>query len=331
MNSSNSTGPSATFEALSLATTILESYLIRITSALGVLVNVFGVVILSNKKLTHKFYNYFWCRSVCNLLVCLVGAGYIRNDGPSLKRSYVHLYYAWYIINLPLRIVFNASAFSDLFLIMNRYFLINGKKNMFSQLSKARNMILCFIVPVPISVLAYCSIKIIPSDETGFYEWTLSEFGRTTFLSIFAAAIYLLETLIPISSLVILNIISVKTFREVMRKKNRITQNNKATGKSERKFSKMVFILTTVVIITRSMDMVTGVVRRLIDFANLDISDDFGMLALFLKHLTLFFLFGSHSFDSIVLFKLDKNIYTLVRDVFGLKEVCIIICICCSL
>ena len=61
-------------QALDLAREIITYYGSRGISRAGILVNLFGLIVLRNKHLEEKFYDCLSCRCVCNLLVCLVGS-----------------------------------------------------------------------------------------------------------------------------------------------------------------------------------------------------------------------------------------------------------------
>lgn len=107
-------------------TAYLSEYVIPIISAIGVLCNLFGVTILSNRKLKNKFYDFLWCRCFCNLVICFFGVFFKNLKIPNDYRS---LFLQWYFLILPSRILFFTSSISDLLLILNRLFFLFHKTN----------------------------------------------------------------------------------------------------------------------------------------------------------------------------------------------------------
>ena len=143
MNITNLNGTTTTNEmvlALDLAKKITINYGIRGTSIVGIFVNLFGLLVLRDKRLVEKFYDCLFCRCFSNLVVCLLGSIYHNQPCIECPANY-SLVFHYMLIYFPLmRVVFNASIICDILLILNRLVLLFGKRtNVFYNLSKKVN------------------------------------------------------------------------------------------------------------------------------------------------------------------------------------------------
>jgi hypothetical protein len=158
-------------------TEIISNYVIRITGGAGILVNLLLAILLLNKRLKHKIYDYFWCRSICSLSVCILSAGYVGNCYNCVSDSYWFLFYQWYINFIGIR-MFSLSCFiSDIFLIVNRYLQITRKQNFFSKMSKTLTLFICFILPISLCVPFYFIYDIVMVPKTNKFTIELNNFG----------------------------------------------------------------------------------------------------------------------------------------------------------
>ena len=132
-------------EALDIVNGTIAS-IISVVSALGVLFNAYSLCLLLNKKLKFKFYDFFRCRCICNLVVCFVGtftkAVYYRTS----KNNYWSVYFQIFVFAIPLRIALMSTFISDILLILNRITLLFGKKmSIFYRLSKKVSTVYSFL------------------------------------------------------------------------------------------------------------------------------------------------------------------------------------------
>ena len=115
---------------IATAKNLLENYEIHIVSVIGVLFNFHSLFIIKNYIPNFKFYDFFLCRCVCNLVVCFFGIFFKPALIESIiceecmRPSYLQLYLQAYFVCIPLRIAFLSSAVSDILLIMNRVALL---------------------------------------------------------------------------------------------------------------------------------------------------------------------------------------------------------------
>ena len=107
---------------------IIGYYAISIISTIGICMKTACMIVLKNRKMRHSFYNQLWSKSFNDFLTCLCGIGYMNSLAFGREFTQVNtfwkLFYQWFIIGIPLRIVFLASSFSEISMILNRYFKI---------------------------------------------------------------------------------------------------------------------------------------------------------------------------------------------------------------
>ncbi len=321
MNSLNNTRQDNEYHWTEYTTDIVESYLIRIVGAIGVVFNVFFAVILLNRSLKHKIYNFLWCRAVCNLSVCILSAGFVKKCFVCEYDSYEFLFYQYYISTINSRVFSLASLMSDLFLILNRFLEIVKKKSFLFKMSKLLNLLICFSVPILISLPVYFSTRIMKNKSRGKFEKQLTQFGTSKVYSTYFLGVFLFETIFPILVLVVLNVVSVYKFKKLMNKKGHLTKNRTEGKLAELRFTKMVFILTYICILSRVMDFIITFLYRLTIINSLIFSPSSIRFLLFLMSLTNLFLFAVQALDGLVYLIMDRNLWKLSLKVFKLKKV----------
>lgn len=110
---------------------------VHVVSGIGTLFNIVTILLLTNRNFNLKFYDFLRCRSICNLAVCLVGIFLSEIPLEHEILNYWSLVSTWFVINVPMRIAFIASAISDNLIILSRLLNLYNKKNsVFYTLSK---------------------------------------------------------------------------------------------------------------------------------------------------------------------------------------------------
>ena len=110
--------------------------MIPIICGFGLITNSFFLFILSSKSLKHKMYQNLWVKTFCDLIVCLVGVGYLNSECfacfGNQNSEYWIIYFQWYIRGIPQAMAFTASIYSEIYLILNRCInLFNPKSKLF--------------------------------------------------------------------------------------------------------------------------------------------------------------------------------------------------------
>jgi hypothetical protein len=119
-------------------TNFTDQYVNLVVSIVGTIFNSFSLTVLLDRDLKHNFYDFFRCRCVSNLVVCLIGIAYGVYGGLKLCRSdYMDMAVSLYALLIPIRITIFASAICDNLLILNRLVNLHDKKgSIFFKLSK---------------------------------------------------------------------------------------------------------------------------------------------------------------------------------------------------
>jgi hypothetical protein len=106
---------------------ILTNYIIRLVSGTGVILNISSLILLKDKKLKHPIYDHLWCRGLCNLIACIFGTANLLFYPTGTEQSFEMIFITYYVVGIPMRIAFLASAFSELSLILNRLAVVRNK------------------------------------------------------------------------------------------------------------------------------------------------------------------------------------------------------------
>lgn len=117
---------------------IVTQYGIHGVSGIGSLINIATIMVLTNRKFMHNFYDFLRCRCACNLVVCLCGIFF--HEIPDLDthtEEYLSLIFIWFAFFIPMRIALLASFISDNLLIVNRLATLYDRSiSVFYKLSK---------------------------------------------------------------------------------------------------------------------------------------------------------------------------------------------------
>lgn len=295
---------------------ILNNYINRLISGLGFITNLSFLFVYSNKKLK-GLYSYQFCHCLCNLMVCLVGSLHSPLLKQKIDSNYYYLIFNILIDNFPLRIVLIASGYSDILRILNRYLDLTKKRNIFSHLSKLVNLVLCQGFAIIVCLPAYFGIKIVESNSNGMYFWELNEFGSTKFYIIYVLTVFLIETVIPLTLLTTLNAMSIRRYRQNTLERRRLQTTIKHIKKIEIRFTKTVLILNIILIVSRGLDMIIGVITRIIIFGEVEISRESGILFDTSRTFIFSILFFVHAFESIFYLLMDRNIKGAVTEILN--------------
>jgi hypothetical protein len=110
---------------------------IRVISGIGIVFNIITLIVLFNKKYKHKFYDFLRCRCISYLVVCIYGVLFKNFTETNEVDDYLYILVDWFVIFLPIRITFLASAITDILLVLNRFVnLCDRKTIIFYTLSK---------------------------------------------------------------------------------------------------------------------------------------------------------------------------------------------------
>jgi len=225
-------------------------------------------------------------------------------------------YYSWYTQTI-VRAFLLASLLSDLLLIYTRYFEIIKKPNFLRRISKKFNLFICFSISSTLSLPSYFAVNVEKDRLNGNFYLTLNVFGVSIYYKLFLLLIFLLEFVIPVSTLLWMNIVSVFKFKHVMERHADLTGNQIEARKSEHRFTRMVLFLSAITSLTRLIDMAIAIPGRISVISPSTFGQGTLELFLFSKSFSVILIDIALAFDALVYLRLDNNIWKLVLSYTG--------------
>jgi len=153
-------------------------------------------------------------------------------------------------------------------------------------------------------------------DTNEEYAFKLTDFGQSAMFKVYAAGIFLFETVLGVFTLGFFNVLSAIKFREKMIRKGHLLQNRTDTRQKEIIYTKMVLILSTVCFITRLLDAVNRVLARLFLSKIYEFSDEAESRILQYHDISWMLILAAHAFDNCIYFLMDPNLRRCTRELF---------------
>jgi len=151
----------------------------------------------------------------------------------------------------------------------------------------------------------------VPLNEK--FKLVFNVFGASIYFKLYVLFLFLIEIIIPLFTLLSINIASVSTFKNVMG----LTSNQVEARKAESRFTRMVFLLSAITLVTRIIDMVTSVFIRISVISPSTFEQGQLELIIFSKSIAIIFINISLAFDALVYLRMDKNIWGLILSFTG--------------
>lgn len=166
---------------------------------------------------------------------------------------------------------------------------------------------------------AYFSVQVVktsdsPAETSGY--WTFSEFGLTKHMKLYSIFVLLLESLIPLISLIVMNSIAQLKFSEIMKKKRAIISNDLRAKKASHRFTRLIITLTLISIITRAFDTSLAIFFRARLLTGMAVSIELNALVKLLRAAAFFLQFAGHALDGLLYFFFDSQLRSLFRNPF---------------
>jgi len=246
-----------------------------------------------------------------------MAAGYLEKCSDCSFEYEWMAYYSWY--NRAAARASSLSVFiSEIFLIYNRYSEMKKKKNFLGKLSKELNLLICILIGFLIMFPIALGKDIIESPKiNGTFTTKFNKFGSSIYFTVYVYGVLFFESVVPVSIIIYLNVVTVYNFKKIMKKHGHLTKNKSAAKQAEASFTKMVIFLSTFISITRFIDLITITLKRLtvID-QNLFEPETIGLVT-FSKNLSDFFLITCFALYSLVLLRMDKNLFKIILKIKG--------------
>ena len=309
------------YKLLNHISNIIGYYALTAVALSGFLLNAIGVKILCNKILLkkHKFYKYILVKTVCDMLVCLTGIGYLNYtclECIEIKKDhYGFMVYRYYFIANFTRLTLFSSAWSEVYLNYNRYSTLVGKKTWLTGISLKYYVPLLFGFPILLFLPIAFSISIKLYHPTNLYTVVLSKLGNSALFSFYYLLVFVLESILPIILLLVLSILNINEFKKFMRKK--MVKSNDGQRKiklAEIKFTKVILVLTFLFVLARLFDLLSGILYRLISIGVINYSQVVFSIINFVRQASYFIEFFNYMICIFMLASIDQNFSFLIKS-----------------
>lgn len=239
---------------------IMEYYLIRVVCAFGLIINSICLMVFSHKSLKEKRYDgymFLWCRTFSNISVCLFAIDYAGIFCDNCHTNFYVALYKFYFIGPMIRISIVASIYFDMLFILNRYVVLHDKKGYTAFFSKKIIILISFSFALVTAIPNLLGFEVV--KDNGYYH---RRFKDGVFYKVYIIFTTFLHLFIPAYFCIIMNFVSVGTYRKVMEKKAQMNKDKSDSSykRAERRFRRMVLGLTYLCCFYRNMDLMNLVI-----------------------------------------------------------------------
>ncbi len=319
-NITNSTTSFNPDDKLIVAITVLfQKYVNEVTGLIGVFVNLFIVIVLTDRKLKHKIYDFFLVRQITNLIACVFVVIYKEHCFGCLKNTAWIVYYTYHI-GIMIRVSILASFVSEILLIFNRYFYIISRQIFLSRISKKLSLFICYTFSFSLALPVFFSISVVEDSSSLTFYSELNSFGSSIYFRIYTFFLILFESFLPLFILFLMNILSVIKFKNLMTHHAEVSGNRRTSRKAEYRFTKMVLLLTSITFIVRLIDLITMIFNRIYITSTIKFDTKTVEYIRFFKGVSVLTTNLGLALDAIVILKMDKNIWNIILTCFKFKK-----------
>lgn len=135
---------------------------------------------------------------------------------------------------------------------------------------------------------------------------------------IYFAFVFIIESIIPVVTLLVLNVISLIRLKIVANTLDRRSPVN-GTGFTSAKIqaTKLIILLTFICIVTRALDCTLGIVNRLRIGSLLSLADEEEAIVALLRAISFSLLFAAHALDGILYYCYDRSLRAASANVWN--------------
>lgn len=195
--------------------------------------------------------------------------------------------------------MFIMSTIHEIYLITNRYLIINNRNNWIVKLNLNYYIPILIFVPIGLSFPNYFAFSIVQSEENSeLYYSTFSNFAQSNY---FKAGFVLTLLIMNIFSLIILVTMTIRCSNAY---KNRIQIKRKIAIQSilnlkklDNSYTRITMILTVLFILSKFTDFLNTITTRGLYIANLDLSELLISVLNLVRTFSLLMYFGLHAFN----------------------------------
>jgi len=131
-----------------------------------------------------------------------------------------------------------------------------------------------------------------------------------------------METLVPLTILAVLNLIAARKYSSMIPPTVGLTTEClKRRRRAENRCTIMILIMTTVIIVTRILDLIAATGQRTVSLGIYKVTKEMSVLITFFRQVTFLITFTTHSFDCVFIFGMDSNLRRIALKMLGSLQV----------
>ena len=318
-NNATEQGNQFYYQQLNQVSNIIGYYAITVVASLGFVLNAVGVKLLSSQNLLkkHNFYKYILTKTICDMVVCLIGISYLNNTCLECVEVQQNLYgiviFRFYSIAF-IRVTLFSSAWSEVYLNYNRYSTLVGKKTWLTEISLKYYVPVLFGFPILFSVPFYLS-RTIQLRSSNVYFMALNNFGQSTLFIYYYLLLFVIESILPMILLTILSFLNIIEFKKLMQRKLTVTakKHSQKIKLTELKFAKVILILTALFMLVRVLDLTSGILYRLISLNAIEYTPVGYSIINFARQAAYLLEYFNYMICIFVLASVDQNVSILMK------------------
>lgn len=286
------------------------SYPYKAISIAGLFFNLFTLCIIvlnRSKSLKSTLYNHLTANIFINMLVCLTSFDtmYDHENCYLCDDSYQAVVYR-YVILLLSRYTMNSSSFSDIILMLNRYYQMSNKKNFIVNITISFNIFICLMVP-SVALIFLLNNFTVEYKTTGGY--VISD-QNNIFKTLTQINVFINGLVLPIILLTI-SIFTIYKFHQIIKRRRRIQPSQTRRETIKKRFTILVAIQMTIVTFFRISRF-----YLILDYLFLKHWSQNNDLIFLLYTINCFGVLICHAFPCLFYIMIDTNLQNILKNLF---------------
>ena len=298
---------------------IFAYYVTTVINAIGVFINIGFLIILLNKTLKHKFYESLWAKTFADLVVCIIGVGYLRNSCHicSGTGSYWKIFYNLYIIKIPLRFALFISYYFEIYKSFNRCISLYRPKSTNIYFKKFPFIFFSYLFLIVLMFPVVFLVGITETDIPDIYEISVYLPNKTIISKLLIIYNFMLVIIgiLFLFILVTLNIFCIVKFRRTINKSKAVKGKNIAKldrAKLERRITKTTIIISCLFVVIKILYEIGQTFSTLTLLTDKGYYSEVNSWFNLYRQTSYLAAFSFHSLNSLFYVYMDSNIRRLI-------------------
>ena len=210
------------------------------------------------------------------------------------------------------------SSFHEIYLIANRYLILKNRNHWIVNIRL--KYYIPFLVILPLFLLApiFPAISVKESKEnTQLFYWAWTIYAQNAYFKFYLGFLAFAETILPLITLIIMNILCNIQYKKRIKFKLKVkSQTIKDLKKLENAYTRITIILTTLFIVTRTLDFFSSLLTRGMLIFDIRFASFIISTIILIRRFSFVLFYGLNSLDVILYIKNDRNIKILIKRKF---------------